>query len=475
MPIIVNSPFSGKPVKVRDEDVGRAIRDEENRIFYVVQRSDGDGVYGSPTRKGSPKDEQRYLDMLDKLERNQTNVQTQIQAVHDASGKKRNLSLTRVLIFLILLAIVAGAAWYFLAGGQDFINQKLNPTNAPPIIEQTDDTALVMPPRILSADYKDEEGKAGLVLASPAYQNASPEPTPQAANNTISHDPPDKAKQPTRKDANNDTSKAANEAAFVVLPSGLKYWVDTPAPNPVLNTTPTFDLEQSNPSQASETETAAPPFLTRPARAGDYVVIEYKAWLPGGLIVDASTDTGPIGFVLWSGQAIRGWDEGITGMRVGERRTLIIPPNLVHGPNTSTKLGADDPQNQNTLMCEILLRDLQEGVTSKRLIPGNGMMARPGDEVVVEFLARIQGKDEVILSWKDLGEPLRFRIGEHKVITGLELGVTGMTVGESRRLTVPPYLAYGSRGFGNLIPGDATLVYDVTLRAITVGYRTAVR
>src|SRR5690606_29595340 len=67
MPIVVHSPFSGRPVKIRDEDVGRAVRDEENRIFYVLERSDGSGHYGAPTRSGNPRDEQRYDELVAKM------------------------------------------------------------------------------------------------------------------------------------------------------------------------------------------------------------------------------------------------------------------------------------------------------------------------------------------------------------------------------------------------------------------------
>ena len=50
MAITVDSPYSGKPVKVREQDVRRAVRDEEGRIFYVLPRPDGSGFFGSKTR-----------------------------------------------------------------------------------------------------------------------------------------------------------------------------------------------------------------------------------------------------------------------------------------------------------------------------------------------------------------------------------------------------------------------------------------
>ena len=61
-------------------------------------------------------------------------------------------------------------------------------------------------------------------------------------------------------------------------------------------------------------------------------------------------------------------------------------------------------------------------------------------------------------------EPFSFTLGQHRVIPGWELGVAGMQKGGSRRLKIPPELAYGARGAGNgLIPPHATLVFDVKL------------
>ncbi|MEM1108697.1 MAG: hypothetical protein AAGH99_08410 [Planctomycetota bacterium] len=119
MPITINSPYSGRPVKIRDQDIGRAVRDEEDRIFYVVKRESGEGYYAAPTRKGSPKDEQRYDAMQTKMVRVEEQVTEQHQAIHDATGRRNRPSvLRRAVLLLILLALaIAGYAAYFLATG----------------------------------------------------------------------------------------------------------------------------------------------------------------------------------------------------------------------------------------------------------------------------------------------------------------------------------------------------------------------
>lgn len=106
MAIIVNSPFSGEPVKVRDQDAGRAVRDEEGRIFYVLPRSDGNGYYGSITRAANTKDEQRALEMESKLAVSRGAVHDQVDVVRSRGGRGLRGKLV-VAILAILVAILA--------------------------------------------------------------------------------------------------------------------------------------------------------------------------------------------------------------------------------------------------------------------------------------------------------------------------------------------------------------------------------
>lgn len=63
----------------------------------------------------------------------------------------------------------------------------------------------------------------------------------------------------------------------------------------------------------------------------------------------------------------------------------------------------------------------------------------------------------------DRGEPLTFVVGAQQVIPGWDQGVMGMKVGGQRTLIIPPSLAYGARGAGNVIPPHATLIFDLEL------------
>ncbi len=113
MPLIIHSPHSGEPVKVRDQDLGRAIRDKDGKIFYVVERSDGSGHYAALTRKGSPKDEERYDKLLKKDAQASEHRQQVAQDFHDATGKRRKNPARLVLAVLVAAGLGYGAYWYW--------------------------------------------------------------------------------------------------------------------------------------------------------------------------------------------------------------------------------------------------------------------------------------------------------------------------------------------------------------------------
>jgi FKBP-type peptidyl-prolyl cis-trans isomerase len=93
-----------------------------------------------------------------------------------------------------------------------------------------------------------------------------------------------------------------------------------------------------------------------PAAAGNDVVVHYVGWLAdGGRQFDSSrARRDPLDFALGAGDVIKGWDEGVVGMRVGGKRRLTIPPALAYGEHGCG--GVIPPEA--TLVFEVELREV---------------------------------------------------------------------------------------------------------------------
>lgn len=91
------------------------------------------------------------------------------------------------------------------------------------------------------------------------------------------------------------------------------------------------------------------------ATSGKEVSVHYTGWLQNGTKFDSSLDRGqPYDLQLGAGQVIKGWDEGLQGMKVGGKRQLIIPPELGYG---SADQGVIPPNS--TLIFEVQLIDVR--------------------------------------------------------------------------------------------------------------------
>jgi peptidylprolyl isomerase len=174
---------------------------------------------------------------------------------------------------------------------------------------------------------------------------------------------------------------------------------------------------------------------------------------------------------------IPGWDEAVAQMPVGSSAKVIIPAETAYGENG---IPGVIPPNA----------DLYFDMTLLDILPGSP--ESPADVAQADFITTASGlkyadlqtgsgnapaTDQIVsihyTGWLengakfdsslDRGAPFMFPVGQDYVIPGLEEGISGMKVGGKRQLVIPAELAYGDQGAGDVIPANATLVFEVEL------------
>lgn len=195
---------------------------------------------------------------------------------------------------------------------------------------------------------------------------------------------------------------------------------------------------------------------------GDWVTVEFTATLQDGQVIGATRGRGatakmPLAEIA---KTLPGWAEGVSTMKVGGTRRLVIPPQLAYGSQGAGNVIPPDA----TLIFEVDLLDTQPApkVDITDIVVGTGAEAVAGKSVSVNYTGTLTN-GVVFDSSFQRNEPITLTLGAGQVIPGWEQGLQGMKVGGTRVLTIPSELAYGPQGAGNVIPPDATLIFQIEL------------
>lgn len=108
----------------------------------------------------------------------------------------------------------------------------------------------------------------------------------------------------------------------------------------------------------------------------------------------------------------------------------------------------------------------KNGMNIETTTQGSGEAIINGQTAVVDYVGSLEDGTVFDASSRHSADGFSFPLGAGRVIAGWDQGVLGMKVGETRTLTIPSDLAYGPNGIPGVIPPNATLVFEVTLRAI---------
>jgi FKBP-type peptidyl-prolyl cis-trans isomerase len=219
------------------------------------------------------------------------------------------------------------------------------------------------------------------------------------------------------------------------------------------------------------------------AKAGSEVSVHYVGTLPDGTMFDTSHKRNrPFAFTIGEGRVIKGWDQGVPGMKIGGKRRLTVPAELAYGER---KKGKIPPNSQLTFTIELVesvpplpppkdataftgepLRrtELERGLVLEDYADGEGRVAAAGDKVAMHYTGTLDD-GTVFDSSVTRKKPLTFVLGTKMVIEGWDLGIAGMKVGGLRKLIIPAELAYGDRGKGK-IPANSRLTFTVELMSV---------
>ena len=192
----------------------------------------------------------------------------------------------------------------------------------------------------------------------------------------------------------------------------------------------------------------------------DWVTLNFTATLQDGTLFGASqANGGPVSVPLAEiTKEVAGWGEGLSTMKVGGVRELVIPPNLAYGDKG---VGPIPPNATLVFVVELLDTKPAPKVKIDDTLVGTGAAAADGMSVKVNYTGTLENGTVFDSSYANQ-QPLEFVLGQGQVIPGWEQGLQGMKVGGKRTLTIPSELGYGSRGSGP-IPPNSNLIFEVEL------------
>ncbi len=216
---------------------------------------------------------------------------------------------------------------------------------------------------------------------------------------------------------------------------------------------------------------------TQVVKPGSMVTVNYQLMV-GGSVIDSTWERGiPFEFRMGAGQVISGWEEGVLGMKVGEKRSLIVPPSKGYGSRQTGPIPPD-----STLFFEIELLAVKAprvppkgfqyhdsgefhltgtGLKYVDMSPcGEGVSPTAGAALVLDYSV-FRPDHSLVESTLRSFDPVLVGYQTGQLPPGFEEGVATMTVGCSRQLWIPPELG-GPLGDVPL-PDTTVLIIEVDL------------
>jgi len=209
------------------------------------------------------------------------------------------------------------------------------------------------------------------------------------------------------------------------------------------------------------------------AEKGDTVWMKYTGQLKDGTVFDSNDQPGKPAFmvVLGNGAVIKGWDQGIPGMKVGGKRKLHIPSDLAYGTQESGKIPPNSDLDFEVELVYMIKKGEETSYDKEDLTVGTGREAKTGDTVTFHYKGEYMDGtvfDDSEKRPKAGSVPLTAKLNGKDIALGLDAGIKGMKVGGVRVLNLPPLLVFGGNG-NQTIKGGAPLKFTVKLLSVGGG------
>jgi len=216
---------------------------------------------------------------------------------------------------------------------------------------------------------------------------------------------------------------------------------------------------------------------------GDRAKVTYSGYFVDGRKFDSSFDhpgAESFDFIIGRHQVIEGWEKGVVGMKIGEKRHLVIPYALAYGEkgrNPVIPPKSDLVFDVELVDFEIVVPPKAFDVSGKDTITTvsglqyikvketNGRQVVVGDTVTIYYSGYfVDGK--LFDSSVERGDSIMLLVGKKMVIPGWDEGLQLLKEGEKARFIIPYKLAYGDQGRMPVIPPKSDLIFDVYLKKI---------
>ncbi|KAM8946343.1 peptidyl-prolyl cis-trans isomerase FKBP10 [Pelodytes ibericus] len=207
-----------------------------------------------------------------------------------------------------------------------------------------------------------------------------------------------------------------------------------------------------------------PKICPREAQMGDFVRYHYNGSLKDDQKFDSSYDRGiAVAGYVGIGRLITGLDRGILGMCVNERRKLIVPPHLGYGSiGVPGMIPADATLYFDIILVDIWNKEDKVQITTIEKPSQCNRTVLDSDFVRYHYNGTLLDGTFFDSSYSRSSTYDTY-VGSGWLIKGMDEGLVGMCAGEWRKIIIPPFLAYGEKGYGTVIPPQASLVFHVLL------------